>query len=137
MVRHDDHGLVGQAEAAQLHGPDYHLRRLARTHFMSEERGRFGHDPGHRCELVGPGLERQGQAGKRRGCGVVAAQDQRVETLVVGGSERAGPVGVLPAPLGEALAEQCGFLLRGRRLGRVRYPPAVRVLVVNRYLCLA
>ena len=94
---------------------------------MEEPDGGLGEHPRDRGALMRPWLEgaREAGEGEPLALGAVVAQHDCVEAAVVLAGEPAGAVGVLPAPLAEALLQGLGFLLGGGGLGRVDHAAAV------------
>ena len=73
VVGHDDGGLAGQAEAAQLGHADDHFGGFAGPDLVGQQHGRLVNHPGDGGGLMRAGPERQGQAGhatsrRRRSC---------------------------------------------------------------------
>ena len=130
-VRHDHHGLLGEAEALGLHDGTDHLVGLAVADAMGQERILALEDAPDRVHLVR--VERHGgrHPGHLEVGAVEGPQAHAIEPLVVVLGDRCGAVGVLPDPRLEAIHDRS--LLVPGRLGRadIQDATAVRHLVVD------
>ena len=113
MVRNDDGWLAGQAQPPQFRYAHNHFGCLPGPDIVSEQHRRLVDHPGDRGELVGARPEVGRQAGQRQRRAVVAAQDQAVEPLVVGGGQVGGAGRVFPGPVAEPVGQLGGLFLGG------------------------
>ena len=113
VVRHGDHGLLGKAGAAQLHGGRNYRVRLAGAHHMVIQRGSILHRARDGVALVAAELDDfiRHLAGERHAVTVVHARDVVVVGVVVGAHQNLGTVAIGKQPVLELVPDGLGLLV--------------------------
>ncbi|QRE00577.1 hypothetical protein [Pseudomonas phage Itty13] len=133
VVRHHEHGLLGEAHAAQLHRAGDHGEGLAGADDVVQQ-GRVSlHDPPHGVPLV----RAQGDdvvadlAGEREVRAVVVARDVGVVGVVVDAAQALAPGIVSPHPTIPGLLDRVHLVVGELGFALVQGAAAVRVRVVD------